>query len=293
MDDRQTAARTAPGDAVQAYLKRIAMIPLLTAAEEVHLGTMVQRWQQAPSPTPAEVRSGRRAMDRMVQANLRLVVSVCKHEVREPAGVDLLDLIQVGNLGLIRAVERFDPSRGYRFSTYAYWWIRQAVRRGQAELGQILRVPQGIRKLAGEARALRQASPSCPLEALASRLGAHPTRLAHVLEVSHAGRVVSLDQPQGTEDEGSLLDRLSDGRILQEREDYSWLHQSLARLPDQARRVLALRYGGDGLRSLSQVAERMGLTKSTVQSLEQRALRQLRGSLHPSQRRELRCSLSA
>ena len=293
MDDRQNADRTRPGEAVQSYLKRIATIPLLTPAEEVHLGTMVQRWRQAPAATAAEARSGRRAMDRMVKANLRLVVSVCKHEVRSVAGVDLLDLIQVGNLGLMRAVERFDPTRGYRFSTYAYWWIRQAVRRGQAELGQILRVPLSIRKLAGEARALHQASPSCPLDSLASRLGAEPSRLAHVLEVSHASRVVSLDQPQGVEEEGSLLDRLSDGRVPREREDYTWLHQSLARLPDQARRVLALRYGGDDLRSLSQVADRMGLTKSTVQGLEQRALRELRGSLHPSQRRELRCSLSA
>ena len=293
MDERQTADRIAPGDAVQSYLKRIATIPLLTAAEEVHLGTMVQRWCQAPTPTAVEERSGRRAMDRMVRANLRLVVSVCKHEARESAGVDLLDLIQVGNLGLIRAVERFDPSRGYRFSTYAYWWIRQAVRRGQAELGQILRVPPGIRKLARDVQTLRQSDPTCSLASLASRLGAQPARLAYVLDVSHSGQVISLDQAQGPEEEGSLLDRLSDGRVLQEREDYGWLHQLLDRLPDQARRVLALRYGGDGLRSLSQVADRMGLTKSTVQGLEQRALRELRGSLHPSLRQQMRCSLSA
>lgn len=293
MEDRQTGERTGSGEGVQSYLKRIATIPLLTPAEELHLGTIVQRWRQAPTPTATEVRSGRRAMDRMVQANLRLVVSVCKREAREPAGVDLLDLIQVGNLGLIRAVERFDPSRGYRFSTYAYWWIRQAVRRGQAELGQILRVPQGIRKLARDVQTLRQANPTCSLDAIASRLGTPTARLAYVLDVNHSGQVISLDQAQGPEEEGSLLDRLSDGRVLQAREDYGWLHQRLARLPDQARRVLALRYGGDGLRSLSQVADRMGLTKSTVQGLEQQALRELRGSLHPTLRREMRCSLSA
>jgi RNA polymerase sigma factor (sigma-70 family) len=293
MRERHTGHRTGPEEAVQSYLKRIATIPLLTAAEEVHLGTIVQRWRQAPAPTPAEARAGRRAMDRMVRANLRLVVSVCKHEAREPAGVELLDLIQVGNLGLIRAVERFDPARGYRFSTYAYWWIRQAVRRGQAELGQILRVPQGIRKLARDVQTLRQSHPTSSLDVLASRLGTLPSRLVHVLNVSHAGQVISLDQSPGTEEEGSLLDRLSDGRVPQALEDYSWLHQGLARLPDQARRVLALRYGGDGLCSLSQVAERMGLTKSTVQGLEQRALRELRGSLHPRLRRLMRCSLSA
>jgi RNA polymerase sigma factor (sigma-70 family) len=278
---------------VQAYLKQIATIPLLTAAEEVHLGTIVRRWRQATSPTAAEARSGRRAMDRMVRANLRLVVSVCKHEARQPAGVDLLDLIQVGNLGLIRAVERFDPTRGYRFSTYAYWWIRQAVRRGQAELGQLMRVPESIRQLARNVHTLRQSQPTCSLDALASQLGALPSRLAYVLEVSQAARVVSLDLAPGTDEEGSLLDRLSDGRLPQARDDYSWLHQGLARLPDQARRVLALRYGGDDLRSLSQVAERMGLTKSTVQGLEQRALRDLRCGLHPTLRRMLRGSLSA
>jgi len=293
MDDRHAAARTGPEEAVQAYLKQIATIPLLTAAEEVHLGTIVRRWRLAATPTAAEVRSGRRALDRMVRANLRLVVSVCKHEARQPAGVDLLDLIQVGNIGLIRAVERFDPTRGYRFSTYAYWWIRQAVRRGQSELGQVLRVPESIRKLARDVQTLRQNDPDRSLEALARQLGAPPSRLAYVLEVSESARVISLDQSTGSEEEGALVDRLSDGRVPRVHDDYSWLHQGLALLPDQARRVLALRYGGDGLRSLSQVAERMGLTKSTVQGLEQRALRDLRGSLHPNLRRLMRDSLSA
>jgi RNA polymerase primary sigma factor len=271
------------GDVVQSYLRRIATIPLLTPDEEVHLGTMVQRWQQSPSPTPTQARSGRRALDRMVQANLRLVVSVCRHHLREPAGVDLMDLIQAGNIGLIRAVELFDPSRGYRFSTYAYWWIRQAVRRGQAEQGQILRVPLSLRKLAGQVQALRQASPSLPMEELALQLGTEPARLIHALEAHQAGRVMSLDQPLGAEEDGLLLDVLSDGREPQMEDDYRWLERGLAQLNGQARRVLSLRYGGDDLRSLSQVAHCMGLTKSTVQGLEQRALRQLRASLHPGE----------
>jgi RNA polymerase primary sigma factor len=281
------------GDVVQSYLRRIAIIPLLTPDEEVHLGTMVQRWQQSPTPTPTQARSGRRALDRMVQANLRLVVSVCRHQLREPAGVDLMDLIQAGNIGLIRAVELFDPSRGYRFSTYAYWWIRQAVRRGQADQGQILRVPLSLRKLAGQVQALRQATPTLPLEDLAVQLGTEPARLIHALEAHQAGRVMSLDQPIGSEEDGQLLDVLSDGREPQMEEDYRWLEQGLAQLNGQARRVLCLRYGGDDLRSLSQVAQCMGLTKSTVQGLEQRALRQLRASLHPRQKQELGSSLPA
>ncbi|MFN6352739.1 MAG: RNA polymerase sigma factor RpoD/SigA [Cyanobacteriota bacterium] len=293
MADPRNVQRKVTCDAVQAYLNRIATIPLLTAAEEVHLGTLVQRWQQAPSPSAIEVRSGRRAMDRMVQANLRLVVSVCRHHQREAAGVELLDLIQAGNLGLIRAVELFDPSRGYRFSTYAYWWIRQAVRRGQLEQGQLLRVPSSIRKLASEIQALRQANPTTPLEALAAQLGTDPSRWHHVLAVSQAARVLSLDQPHGAEEEATLLDLLCDGREPQIEEEYGWLQHSLDQLSAQARQVLTLRYGGDDQRSLSQVAACMGLTKSTVQGLELRALRQLRASLHPRLRQELRCSLSA
>jgi len=284
--------RTETGDATSAYLRRIAKIPLLTPAEEVHLGVLVQRWQRASSPSPVEVRSGRRALDRMVRANLRLVVSVCRHKLREAAGVELMDLIQAGNLGLIRAVELFDPSRGYRFSTYAYWWIRQGVRRAQAEQGQILRVPLSVRKLAGQAQALRQATPTASLEVLASRLGTDPARLEQVLAMSQAGRVMSLDQPHGDDDESQLLDVLSDGRELQPRDDYRWLHRGLARLSVQARRVLALRYGEEP-RSLSQVAHCMGLTKSTVQGLEQRALRDLRVCLQPGGRREMGLSLSA
>jgi RNA polymerase primary sigma factor len=284
--------RTETGDATSAYLRRIAKIPLLTPAEEVHLGVLVQRWQRASSPSPVEVRSGRRALDRMVRANLRLVVSVCRHQLREAAGVELMDLIQAGNLGLIRAVELFDPSRGYRFSTYAYWWIRQGVRRAQAEQGQILRVPLSVRKLAGQAQALRHATPTASLEVLASRLGTDPARLEQVLAMSQAGRVMSLDQPHGDDDEGQLLDVLSDGRELQPRDDYRWLHRGLARLSVQARRVLALRYGEEP-RSLSQVAHCMGLTKCTVQGLEQRALRDLRVCLQPGGRREMGLSLSA
>ena len=284
--------REYPGDAVQAYLRLIAAIPLLTPAEEVHLGTIVKLWQQSASPSPSEVRSGRRAMDRMVRANLRLVVSVCRHQLREPAGVELMDLIQAGNLGLIRAVELFDPSRGYRFSTYAYWWIRQAVRRGQVEQGQILRVPPSLRKLASEAQALRQANPSCPLEELAAQLGTDPSRVAQALALHQAARVISLDQPLGSEEEGLLLDVLSDGRVPQVQDEHAWLQRGMAQLSDQARRVLALRYGGEDLRSLSKVARCMGLTKSTVQGLEQRALRQLRGGLHPRLRQEIGSSLS-
>jgi RNA polymerase primary sigma factor len=281
------------GDALQSYLRRIARIPLLTPAEEVHLGALVRDWREAPSPTAGQLRSGRRALDRMVRANLRLVVSVCRHQLREASGMELMDLIQAGNLGLIRAVELFDPRRGYRFSTYAYWWIRQGVRRAQMEQGQLLYVPLGIRKLAAEAQALSQTSPAISLPSMAQRLGVQPARLAKALEHNQAGRVLSLDQSFSNLDEGGLLDRLSGGDEPQPLDDYTWLHINLAQLNDRARRVLALRYGGPDVISLSQVAERMGLTKSTVQGVEERALRQLRGALDPRRDRGLRPALSA
>jgi DNA-directed RNA polymerase sigma subunit (sigma70/sigma32) len=141
--------------------------------------------------------------------------------------------------------------------------------------------------------ALRQTIPSCSLEELAARLGTDATRLAHALAASQAGRVISLDQAIGAEEEGQLLDVMSDGQRLEVQDDHVWLQRGLAQLSEQARRVLALRYGGEDLRSLSQVASCMGLTKSTVQGLEQRALRQLRACLHPRMRQEMAASLNA
>ncbi|MFM7235362.1 MAG: sigma factor-like helix-turn-helix DNA-binding protein [Cyanobium sp.] len=140
---------------------------------------------------------------------------------------------------------------------------------------------------------MRRASPWCPLEELAAQLGADPSRVAQALALHQAARVISLDQPLGSEEEGPLLDVLSDGRVPEVQDDHAWLQRGIAQLSEQARRVLALRYGGEDLRSLSQVAHCMGLTKSTVQGLEQRALRQLRGCLHPRLRRDMGSLLSS
>ncbi|MCP9891805.1 sigma-70 family RNA polymerase sigma factor [Cyanobium sp. Aljojuca 7D2] len=132
------------------YLKAIGRIPLLSVEEELHHGRLIRAWLDEEQPSKAVERRGRRALDRMVNANLRLVVSVVSKYRSRIRGncIDMMDLIQAGNLGLIRAVEKFDPSRGYRFSTYGYWWIRQAVARFIHEYNYLIRIPHSLLSLA-------------------------------------------------------------------------------------------------------------------------------------------------
>jgi RNA polymerase sigma factor (sigma-70 family) len=283
MADPRNVQRKVTCDAVQAYLNRIATIPLLTAAEEVHLGTLVQRWQQAPSPSAIEVRSGRRAMDRMVQANLRLVVSVCRHHQREAAGVELLDLIQAGNLGLIRAVELFDPTRGYRFSTYAYWWIRQAVVRCIQEYGSVIRIPPQITDLARKLDTLRGGvGGPMPLATMAAKLGESEQRLAFVLRTVQNSRALSLDQRLGESDaDGSLLDRVGDGREAHEPQAYDWLHVEVSKLSGLERQILDLRYSREPGLTLKMTSERTGIPRDRLKRIERRALDKLRQRVEP------------
>ena len=141
-------------DSVNSYLREIGRVPLLTASEEIELGNRVQtwmNWEGGPDAAPRQVqRLGRRAKDRMTQANLRLVVSVAKKYSRITEGMSLLDLIQEGSLGLIRGVEKFDPTRGYKFSTYAYWWIRQAMTRAISQCSRTVRLPIHLSELAAK-----------------------------------------------------------------------------------------------------------------------------------------------
>ena len=132
------------------YLKAIGRIPLLTDEEELYHGRIIRAWLDQPDPDRLVIRKGRRALERMVNANLRLVVSVVSKYRRRIRGncIDMMDLIQAGNLGLIRAVEKFDPARGYRFSTYGYWWIRQSVTRFIHEYNYSIRVPHSLLSLA-------------------------------------------------------------------------------------------------------------------------------------------------
>jgi RNA polymerase sigma factor (sigma-70 family) len=221
----------------------------------------------------------------MVSANLRLVVIICRRHQNAIGHLqlDLMDLIQAGNLGLIRAVERFDPTRGYKLSTYAFWWIRQSVQRTMRELGHAIRVPGPMARLAFRAHGLQAASDTpLSVRALAEELGEEQRRLETSLRVVWQCRTASLDeQVSGVDGYASLIDRISDGRTLQPHDDYQWLHKQLFCLSERERQVVQLRYQEGEPCSLSQGAGSMGMTKSQVQGIERNAFRKLRERLTP------------
>ena len=272
-------------DAFGDYLHSIGRVPLLTPAEELHLGGVVQEWLTDKAPTAALARRGRRAMDRMVTANLRLVVSVTRHyqtRIRH-LQLDPLDVIQAGTLGLIRAVERYSPSRGYRFSTYAYWWIRQAVNRHLQEQSGAIRLPSQVTGLAMKARFLQASEArSLRLAELAARLGESEKRLAFVLRVTHEAHAVSLDQPMGGDEADVCLgDLIATPSALPLQEDYGWLHGELSQLDPLEQRVLQLRFRQEDPLSLARTADCLGLTKEKVQRVERQAFHKLRRRVMP------------
>lgn len=272
-------------DGLSAYLQHLGRIPLLTPAEELHLGGIVQEWLSHPEPPPALQKSGVRAKKRMVSANLRLVVVICRGYRDRISNLQLefLDLLQAGNMGLIRAVEKFDPCRGYRFSTYACWWIRQSVRLYMNENGSSIRIPRPLLSLAYRAQRLQAGSDVVlSTQAMAETLGEEQRRLEMSLRVVAQGRPASLDKPVGgSGDETCLLDLIRDENTLSPEDDYRWLHDQVQSLDALEQQLLRLRYGPDEHRSFSAVAQLMGVTKSYAQSLERRILRKLRQRLTP------------
>jgi RNA polymerase sigma factor (sigma-70 family) len=272
-------------DAFGDYLRTIGRIPMLTPAEELHLGVVVQEWLTHPHPDEVLERRGRRAMKRMVTAHLRLVVSACRpHQQRvQHQGLDPIDLVQAGNLGLIRAVERFDPTRGYRFSTYAYWWIRQAVVRHIQDHGSAIRIPPQVMDLARKAENLRSgAGGPMPLASIAAELGESEQRLAFVLRTVQNSRALSLDQPMGEGDtDGSLLDRVGDGREAHEPRSYDWLHMEVAKLSSLERQILDLRYASEPGLTLKMASEQIGIPRDRLKRIERRALDKLRQRVAP------------
>src|SRR5438552_4666686 len=258
-------------DSLQLFLNEAGRYPLLTAAEEVELAKKIERGDQ-------------RAKDRMINSNLRLVVSIAKKY--QGHGLSLLDLIQEGIIGLIRAVEKFDWRRGYKFSTYATWWIRQAVQRGVANKSRTIRIPVHIvereQKISRAERALMTQLERDPTDeeiAEKSKLS-----LKHVQEVRAAARAVtSLDRPIGAEGDTSFGDLIAG----QDAEPSEEVHVSLAEdtvrtavetLPERERDVVKLRYGMDGdpdPKSLEEIGRQLGLTRERVRQIEARALQRL------------------
>jgi len=286
-------------DSIQHYLQEIGRVPLLTAAEEIELAERMERGAAAarrlasaedlsPQLRQAlldDVAVGQEARRHLIQANLRLVVSIAKKYVGR--GLSLLDLIQEGNIGLMRAVEKFDHRKGNRFSTYATWWIRQAVTRAIAEQGRTIRLPVHMSESVGQVKRAadrlaqvleRQPTP----EEIATALGQPTERIERVLEASR--RPVSLEMPVGEDGEHTLGDFLQDSDLPTpvEAASHQLLRRDLAaaldRLNERERRIIDLRYGLlDGQRrTLEEVGRVLGMTRERARQIEAEALRRLR-----------------
>jgi RNA polymerase primary sigma factor len=258
-------------DALQLFLNEMARYPLLTAAQEVELAKKIER-------------GDREAKDRMINSNLRLVVSIAKKY--QGHGLSLLDLIQEGIIGLIRAVEKFDHRKGFKFSTYATWWIRQAVQRGVANKARTIRMPVHIvdreQKLARAERELLVKLGRAPTEEELATTAKLP--LKQVREVRGAARAVtSIDKPVGAEGDTSLGELMPGDEKPPDEELTISLRQdavrkAVAKLPEREREIVKMRFGLDGdpdPQSLEQIGKRLGMTRERVRQIETQALERL------------------
>jgi RNA polymerase primary sigma factor len=294
-------------NSIALYFREIDRIPLLSAEDEVALARQMERGQVAhrqlakDSDLPdgersileAQVTAGDQARRRLTEANSRLVVSIAKKYMGQ--GVPFLDLIQEGNLGLMQAVERFDYRRGCKFSTYATWWIRQAVVRALAEQGRAVRLPahanQQRRKLARVIQQLRQETGRDPtIEEIADSAATTPQRIRWAIETW--GNPLSLEEMTfGDEDQGKWADYLENpddvapGEAVVQRQLHEGIQEMLTALTPREERVLELRFGlKDGYTyKLVEVANRFGLTRERVRQIEGQALQKLRNP-HRSQK---------
>ena len=268
-------------DPVRMYLKEIGKVPLLTAEEEIELAKRMELGDQE-------------AKKRLAEANLRLVVSIAKRYVGR--GMLLLDLIQEGNLGLIKAVEKFDYRKGYKFSTYATWWIRQAITRAIADQARTIRIPvhmvETINKLIRVSRQLLQELGREPTpEEIAAEMDMPVERVREILKISQ--EPVSLETPIGEEEDSHLGDFIQDDNVPVPADAATFtllkeqLEEVLGTLTDREQKVLILRFGlEDGrARTLEEVGKEFNVTRERIRQIEAKALRKLR---HPSRSRKLK-----
>ena len=281
LEHELSAEGVALDDPVKTYLKEIGQVPLLTAEQETELARAAQAGDED-------------ARRHLSEANLRLVVSVAKRYAGR--GLPFLDLIQEGNLGLMKAAEKFEPDRGFKFSTYATWWIRQSITRAIADQGRTIRIPvhlvesiNRVKKTAGEL--LRRTGREPTAEEIAAQLDMEPARVRELIQL--AQDPISLETPVGEEEDAHLEDFIQDdeagvpadeaGRQLLRRE----LMNVLKSLTPREERVIALRFGlEDGrARTLEELGREFNVTRERVRQIEAKALRKLR---HPSRAKRLR-----
>jgi RNA polymerase primary sigma factor len=285
LDDADVLDGVSTEDPVRMYLKEIGNVPLLTSEQEVRLAKLVEQGDQD-------------AKNQLTEANLRLVVSIAKKYVGR--GMPFLDLIQEGNMGLMKAVDKFDYTKGYKFSTYATWWIRQAITRGIADTGRTIRVPvhmvETINKTLRMSRQLLQELGREPTPAeVADKLGVPESRVREVLKISRDP--VSLDTPIGEEDDSHLGDFIEDDTALSPADSATFsmlreeLNNALSSLTSREREVVTLRFGlEDGrARTLEEVGREFNVTRERIRQIEAKALRKLR---HPSRSKRLKDFLS-
>ncbi|MDD3717670.1 MAG: RNA polymerase sigma factor RpoD [Actinomycetota bacterium] len=307
--DMEMAGKTPTNDPVRMYLKEIGKVPLLTASEEVDLAKKIEAGEEASTRLREKgdklsreelrklrrlERTGQEAKRKLVEANLRLVVSIAKRYVGR--GMLFLDLIQEGNLGLIRAVEKFDFRKGYKFSTYATWWIRQAITRAIADQARTIRIPvhmvETINKLIRVQRSLLQELGREPTpEEIAEQMELTPEKVREIIKVSQ--EPVSLETPIGEEEDSHLGDFIEDADavvpidaasfiLLQEQ-----LEDVLNSLNEREKEVIRLRFGlTDGHpRTLEEVGREFGVTRERIRQIESKTLAKLR---HPTRSAKLR-----
>ena len=268
-------------DPVRMYLKEMGKISLLTADQEVEIATRIANGDES-------------AREKLAEANLRLVVSIAKRYVGR--GMLFLDLIQEGNLGLIKAVEKFDYTKGYKFSTYATWWIRQAITRAIADQARTIRIPvhmvETINKLSRVKRQLLQELGRDPQpDEIAAEMGVSPEKVREIMKI--AQDPVSLETPIGEEEDSHLGDFIQDDNVPVPAEAAAstllkeQLVEVLGTLTDREQKVLRLRFGMDDgrARTLEEVGKEFNVTRERIRQIEAKALRKLR---HPSRSRKLK-----
>ncbi len=272
---RTTTSTKSQADATQLYLREIGFSPLLTAEEEVYYGRLVQKGQEA-------------ARHRMIESNLRLVVKIARRYLNR--GLPLLDLIEEGNLGLIRAVEKFDPERGFRFSTYATWWIRQTIERAIMNQTRTIRLPVHVLKEINiYQRAAKRLWQTLDHEPSAEEISKHlDVPIQDVKKMLGLyERVASVDTPLDGDHDRTLLDAIPDERspdpaqVLQSEKVQGYIDEWLGALTDKQREVVERRFGlhGREVSTLEQVGLDVGVTRERVRQIQMEALQRLRALL--------------